>query len=235
MFASEHLRRVAVALLGAAALLPAFGQQANSREQEIIRRLRQQVQQLQQDQANQQQAAQRANSEKTAAQAKLDAAAAQLRRAQQAASTQAKSAGETQKELEALRQEHAALQAGTEAIKVELQDSKTGLAKLRGEHTQLQGQLTQREAAYADIEARHGLQAQGLQACSANNQALYSLGQELLQRYANKGLGETLAQAEPFLQFKRVALENLVQGYQDKLDQRALKPAPATSESGRAP
>jgi len=50
-----------------------------------------------------------------------------------------------------------------------------------------------------------------------------------------------LAQQEPFLQFKRVAMENLLQDYQDKLDQQAVKagaaarPGSATPVPARAP
>ena len=40
------------------------------------------------------------------------------------------------------------------------------------------------EPALADLQARHGSQAQGLQSCLASNQALHALGRELLQRYA---------------------------------------------------
>jgi len=232
MCASERALLV-LALL--AATLPAFGQAANSREQEQIRRLRQQVQQLQQEQSAQQQAAQRASSEKNAAQARLDAAAAELRRTRQTAAARAKSAGEIQAELEQLRQAHAALQAEADGLKTELRARSRSLEQLRDEQGRLQQKLVQREAAYADIDGRHTTQAQGLQACIASNQALYGLGQELLQRYANKGFGETLVQAEPFLQFKRVALENLVQDYQDKLDQRALKPTAPAAEAVRAP
>jgi hypothetical protein len=47
------------------------------------------------------------------------------------------------------------------------------------------------------------------------------------QLYADKGVADVLAHNEPFLQTRRVALENLLQGYQDKLDKLALKAAAA--------
>jgi chromosome segregation ATPase len=227
MSASERLRplrRLPAALLLAAAMAAAWGQQP-TREQEQIRRLRQQVQQLQQDQSAQTQAVQRANADKADVKAKLDAAEAESRRLRGAAASQTKSAAVAQQELQALREQHAALQTSADELKAALQASSGSLAKLRSEHTELQSTLTLRDAALAELGARHLTQAQGLQSCIANNQALVGLGRELLQRYADKGMAEVLAQNEPFLQFKRVALENLLQGYQDKLDQQALKPA----------
>lgn len=223
-----HGLRLSALLLGAALALlaaSAFAQQAPSREQELIRRLRQQVQQLQAEQAAQQQAVQRAEAEKAQARAQLDAASAGMRRVQQSAAERARLAADAQKELDALRSDHTTLQADTERLKTELQARNDALEALRKEQAGLQRSLAQRNTGYAELEARHGTQAQGLQTCIANNQALHGLGRELLQRWLDKGVLETTAQVEPLFQFKRVQLENLSQGYQDKLDQQALKPA----------
>lgn len=54
------------------------------------------------------------------------------------------------------------------------------------------------------------------------NLALFKLGNEILTRYEKFSLGEALAAREPFVGTTRTKLENLVQDYQDKLnDQRA--------------
>jgi len=56
----------------------------------------------------------------------------------------------------------------------------------------------------------------------AKNAALYRVGKEILGRYEKLGLGEQFLAREPFVGRTRVALENLVQDYDDKLvDQRA--------------
>ena len=56
----------------------------------------------------------------------------------------------------------------------------------------------------------------------AKNAALYRLGKEILGRYEKLGLGEQFLAREPFVGRTRVALENLIQDYDDKLvDQRA--------------
>jgi hypothetical protein len=56
----------------------------------------------------------------------------------------------------------------------------------------------------------------------ARNAAMYRLGKEILTRYEKLGLGEQFLAREPFIGRTRVALENLIQDYDDKLaDQRA--------------
>ncbi len=65
---------------------------------------------------------------------------------------------------------------------------------------------------------------QRLTACEAKNVALFKVGNEILARYAGIGLGDALGAREPFIGFKRVELQNLVQDYQDKLlDQKVTK------------
>jgi chromosome segregation ATPase len=230
MCVSNSFRRV-IALLIFAWLTPALAQQQNSREQEQLRRLRQQIQQLQQDQTTQQQAAQRANAEKAEVSNKLTATQSEVKRAQAAAAAaagKAKALGDTQKQLDAMQQERDALQTKLQAAQSELQTSAANIQKLRTDIAELQRGVSTRDGNFADLEARHSTQAQGLQSCIANNQGLQTVGQELLQRLAN-----TAVQDEPFFQFQRVKLENLVQGYQDKLDQKALKPT--KMETGRGP
>lgn len=49
------------------------------------------------------------------------------------------------------------------------------------------------------------------------NRALFKLGNEILTRYEQYGLGNALLAKEPFVGSSRVKLENLVQDFQDKL------------------
>ena len=223
MCASSRLRLGAACLLAVLAL-PA-GAQSNTREQEQLRRLRQQVQQLQQEQSAQQQAAQSATAQAAQAKTALDAAQAELRRLK---TGQAQGAAEAQKEIEQLRAARAALQGRLDQTQTELQTGAGSLARSRTEGAETTRKLAFRETQLGELAERHVRQAQGLQQCIVNNQALRDLGGELLQRYADKGVADVLAQNEPFLQTRRVALENLLQGYQDKLDQLALKAAAAT-------
>jgi hypothetical protein len=226
MCAFDRWFRVAAWLVALCCCLPAFGQQAGTREQEVIRRLRLQVQQLQQEQSAQQTALQQANAQRLESARQLQTAQVGLQRLRAAAAAQAGSATLAQQDLQALRDERTALQARLDAQGAALALANQDRQQLRGAQAELQRALQAQQAQRLTLET-HGLSlAQGLQDCSANNKALHTLGQELLQRYADKGVGQVLWQAEPFLQFKRVALENLKQDYQDKLDQSLFRAAP---------
>lgn len=56
------------------------------------------------------------------------------------------------------------------------------------------------------------------------NAELYKIAQEILAKYADVDVGEALSRREPFVQARRVALENAVQAYEDRLrDSRVLE------------
>lgn len=52
------------------------------------------------------------------------------------------------------------------------------------------------------------------------NSELFRLGNEILRRYERFSLGDALAAKEPFTGLAKVKLENLVQGYDDKLSEQ---------------
>lgn len=51
----------------------------------------------------------------------------------------------------------------------------------------------------------------------AKNIALFNTSNEILDRFENYALGKALAAREPFINTTRVKVENLVQGYKDKI------------------
>jgi hypothetical protein len=233
------LSRCFAALLCGLMMASAFGQQA-SREQEQLRRLRLQVQRLQQDQAAQRDAAQRADAEKAATATERDAAAAErdaarirLRAAVAASATEQQRAEAAEKLLAAAQRDMAAASLRIGQLQTDVEARGRDADKLRTEVIELQRRLADGGAAYADLQQRHVRQAEGLQICIASNQALRDIGLDLLQRYAGKTVAEVLAQDEPFLQFQRVKLENLLQDYEDKLDRQAVRPVPGSSSAGR--
>lgn len=59
----------------------------------------------------------------------------------------------------------------------------------------------------------------------AKNIALFNTSNEILDRFENYALGKALAAREPFISTTRVKVENLVQGYKDKIvDNRVAAP-----------
>jgi hypothetical protein len=67
------------------------------------------------------------------------------------------------------------------------------------------------------------------QSCAQKNADLVQLGNELLQRYENKGVWESMRDDEPFTQLHRVKLEKLAQDYHDKLVNDTVAPASAAA------
>jgi chromosome segregation ATPase len=216
----------------------ALGQQANSREQEQLRRLRQQLQQLQEEQTTTQQAAQQA-AQKLAAE--RSAMADQLKAAQAAAGQVQASAAARGRALVALQAEMATLKTERDALQAELGRGKEAqtetLGRLERSSTELNGtraRLLSSETAYTNLRRERGVLGEQLDKCSASNTELVRVGQELLGRYGNFGLGETMAGREPFLQFKRVQLENLAQDYRSRIDEQRYTPPPQPQPSAAA-
>ena len=69
------------------------------------------------------------------------------------------------------------------------------------------------------------------------NLELYGLGKEILLRYENFSLGRALLAREPFTGVSKVRLEELIEGYRDKITDAKIKPEPAaaaaTTTAGR--
>jgi Sec-independent protein translocase protein TatA len=55
------------------------------------------------------------------------------------------------------------------------------------------------------------------------NAEMYRLGNEVLDRYAQFGLGTAIAAREPFVGITKVKFQNLVQDYQNKLTDRTIR------------
>jgi hypothetical protein len=97
-----------------------------------------------------------------------------------------------------------------------------------------------KEAARAQLAAQVILMQRVIDDRETKNLALYNLGNEILTRYEQYGLGEALAAKEPFTGLTRVKLQELVQDYRDKVaDQRVIPgqipPAPAVLNKPASP
>lgn len=57
-----------------------------------------------------------------------------------------------------------------------------------------------------------------IEQCMTNNAALCDISQELVMKYRNKGVIGSFAEKEPLTQIKKVALEEYIQEYADKID-----------------
>ena len=101
--------------------------------------------------------------------------------------------------------------AALDKWKVAYQTAAAAGKKSDGEREMLAGEVVSLKNTVADRERK--------------NIALFNVSNEILDRYQNYALGKSLAAKEPFIGNARVAIENHVQGYKDRiLDQRLAAP-----------
>jgi septal ring factor EnvC (AmiA/AmiB activator) len=182
-----------------------------SREREALRRVQQQLSQVQGDMATLEQ-------EKATLTADLDKAAASSKAVEG-------KAARLQRELGASKQQIASLTRELTLAKEALATTAQHLSETKTALTETSRTLQQTEAEKRNLEAIKARNALDIAACERKNGALYELGRSLMDRFEHKTCGETLAEKEPFTGLKKVETENLLEEYRDKLDdQKLIKP-----------
>lgn len=151
------------------------------------------------------------------------------------AALQAQAAAATQ-ERDALRAELAKLQGTARSAEAQRSELEGGLAKYRAAFGQASQQAQQTEAARAQTQSQLDAATARLDFCAAKNLKLLAVAREILKAYAEFDLGDAIGANEPFLQLKRVELENLAQGYSDAVyDGRYDPNAPPPPRPAQAP
>jgi chromosome segregation ATPase len=153
---------------------------------------------------------------------------------------------ELQGKLEELTKKAAAeRKTANEAI----DDLRTKLAnsELIGNH--LTESLTKWKQGYAKLadyaKATEGKRAEFASKCillerriadqQVRNAEMYRLANEVLDRYAQFGLGTAISAREPFVGLTKVKFQNLVQDYQNKLTDQIIRPEKPEAASATAP
>jgi hypothetical protein len=152
-----------------------------------------------------------------------------------------------QRLLHQMSQERDAAQAENAKLKIEVEElnkklgglkksSETSLAKAHENNVALNESLQkttqnlhQTETEKTQLQATVVDQAQLIESCAAKNVKMVQINRELLDHYAQKGCFDAMLQREPLTQLKRVELENIVQEYQDQIDQQEFKQKTATA------
>ena len=183
----------------------------DSREKQMLRRMQQQVQQLDQARAQSEQ-------EKAAALADKETAEREL---EKFGATKRQLAGEraARSRMEA---ELKALQTENDALKTRLADTEKQLADSVALQRATAQTLAQTESAKKQTEGELSGKVRDLQSCQTHNGSLYTLGREMMQKYRDKSCQDALAQIEPFTGLKKVEVENLLEAWRDKLDRERL-------------
>ncbi|GGA31942.1 hypothetical protein [Dyella nitratireducens] len=158
-----------------------------------------------------------------------------------------------QTEKAKLEQERDAARKEADAAKAEAgkhqgmssQDA-AALATERTAREQAEAQVQQLQKEVADANAKehaqeqHGSDLGGqlseaqqqVTTCTAKNQQLYKIGNEILDAYSHMSLGKMIAGREPFAASERVKLDNAAQAYGDRLYEQRYDPR-MTTPSGK--
>jgi chromosome segregation ATPase len=139
-------------------------------------------------------------------------------------------------ELEALRGEQAGLQRRLGQSEASLNQSNASnsrnaqlveqqrarLEELVAQFRQTIEQLRALELERNDLKVQLASRESALNQCATNNQKLFETGNEVLDRYEQKGCFAAMRENEPFMQLKRVQFQNLVDEYRWALEDQKL-------------
>lgn len=183
-----------------------------SREREALRRVQQQLSQLQ--------------GEKAALEDEKNRLAADLDQAQETSKAVEGKVDRLQSGLGASKRQLAALTQDLTQTKEELATTSQQLAETRKSLTETAQILQQTEAEKRNLEAIKARNERDIASTERKNRALYTIGRSLMDRFEHKTCGEILAEKEPFAGLKKVETESLLEEYRDKLDDQKLVKAP---------
>jgi chromosome segregation ATPase len=124
------------------------------------------------------------------------------------------------KELEAVKAEKeaqaAASKAERDALAAKLAQTERALADQRQQTQQLEGAFARQKTA--------------LTGCRQRNDRMYKLGNDLLEKYEQKGCFASMLQGEPFTGLKRAQIEKMVEEDREKFDKDQILPAAAPAD-----
>lgn len=198
----KRILAIAISTGLAAASLGAHAQQGSLEEQlrSQLRDTRGQLQDLQSQQAQWQ-------SQKTALEQERDQAKKALEQAQ---AELAKARG-TSPAL-------AAEKAGRQKAEEEARQAQSAYA-------QAAGQVKQQESRSSALGTQLAESQKQVEACSAKNEQLYKVGQEILDAYEHMDMGTLMSARQPFAASARVKLDNTAQAYGDRMYEQRFVPA----------
>jgi chromosome segregation ATPase len=204
MRASDRIRLILLTLAVPALVSAAHAGDGNMQKSEV-RRLQQTARRLMEEKAQ-------LEREKADVESKEKETEAKLADATRASSLARARGATLDKDLQAAADAATQLKARLAETERQLAEQSEGRNKAEDEGRRLRAALGAQEAATKD--------------CQAKNVALYRYGQELAEKYKDKGVVDALTQQEPFTGLKRVQIENLLEDYRDKLDSQKIEPAP---------
>jgi chromosome segregation ATPase len=180
---------------------------ADKPSKDETRRLQQQLRKAEQDKT--QLVQQKADAENQLKDSEAKAAEAESR-----AAASGNRSARLKKEIETIKAEKETLAA----------TSASEQAALAAKLTESERKLVEQRQENQRLDAAFARQKTALSTCSERNATLHKLGNEVLDKYEQKGCLNSVLEAEPFTQLQRAKLENLLEDYRDKFDSNKLGP-----------
>lgn len=190
-----------------------------NREKQMLRRLQQQIQQIEQARGVAEQEKAAALADKETAERALDSLK----------SDEAKNRHQLVKERDTrtrAEKEMTALKIEMEQLKTRLTDAEMKLTQSNTLHQTAAQKLVQLESLKRQTDSQLAGKEKDFDMCQTHNGRLYEIGREMMQKYRDKTCQDALAQAEPFTGIKKVEVENLLETWRDRLDREQLPVKP---------
>ena len=211
-----------VMLLGFSIALSPVAYAAKPKKDSAAKRIAQMQQQMEAEKAQMQS---QFDQDKAALEAKVKSSEDVTEKVKGSLAAANRKAKELNANLEALRKEKADLDALQLKTQASLQQTQTTLDTTRKtlEETNQKLQTAQREIKDGDAQRKEltgnlSKKGQQVMACEEKNAKLHDFGLQLVKIYDKPSTYEAVMRTEPFVQTKRVELENILQDYRDKLD-----------------
>jgi len=125
--------------------------------------------------------------------------------------------------LKEMTAERMAFEAKLMKTQVELEATKTALGDLDVKYQASIYSLKVNEQQRVTLTATLLQKSKVIDACVAKNAKLYEYGFDLVKLYENPDRYKKVVLTEPFSQLKRVQLENILQDYNDKIDEQKME------------
>ena len=131
---------------------------------------------------------------------------------------------QAQAELAKLRGSSAGNTAAIATERADRQRAEAEAQRVQKAYGEATAKAQQQDAQNATLTTQWNTAKSQLGTCTAKNQQLYAIGNEILDAYAHLGFGTVLKSRQPFAAAARVKLENAAQAYGDRLYEQHYDP-----------
>lgn len=125
----------------------------------------------------------------------------------------------------------AAARSANETTQRSLDDAKARMQEVVAKFRETIATMREIETERSQLKQQLAAGQAAFDKCAQDNEALYQVDNEVLDRYAHQGAFAYLARSEPFTQLKRTQIENLVIEYRQRAEELRMKKA-ETDASG---